>query len=779
MFRFVVVLAVTAAGLIGPRAAAAQDSMLGSCKSTIRPTGQTPEAITDRPAPADALRFTFVGTAAVPVVITCDDMVLQARTIVFETDTQDIRATGEVLLQQRDLRVFAERAEMNSRTKLGVFYEANGIARIGDAPAEKSPFGTLESDVIFRGRRLEKAGPKTYKLNHGAFTTCAQPVPRWEMTMGNATITIDERAILTNVVLRVKDVPLFYLPAFYYPMKKEDRSTGFLLPTYGASNLRGTSLSNAFFWAISRSQDATFFHDWTSKFGQGYGSEYRYVRSAGSRGAVKFFMTNTPGTTDAETGATSAASQSYDINGDLNQALPRNFRLIGRMNYFTDIATQQLYQDVYQSDQRQRRDVTVNVSGSIARTRITASAEQHDYFYSRADSENGVARSSRQRNGRMPSVNLSMPDRSIGSSKVYVGGSAQAGYLIDQQDLDDPATKQNLFRFDGGPTVRAPLSTLSFLSATADASWRITHWSKSYQITNLDDPTDDRVQVPIGLTRQLFNVEASMTGPVLARIFPTRGVKHVIEPRFSIGRMSSFSDRVRVVEIDSVDTLVGGTTTVNYGLINRILVRGAPAAPGRRGQVREVASVSITQSYYTEPLASIYDPAYSSNLNATASSFSPLSIRASFRPNDQSSGDLRMDIDSKYKAIRTMSGTLRGYWETGEVSAEWSKRFVIPGLSSFKTGRHFLSAGTTIRSRNNHLGGSYRFSFDVQDREFVDQRIGAYYNSQCCGVSVDWQSMDTPLWLPQGVPTNTQFAISFTLAGIGSFSNPLGSFGGR
>jgi LPS-assembly protein len=579
-------------------------------------------------------------------------------------------------------------------------------------------------------------------------------------------------------VLRVKDVPLFYLPAFYYPMNKEDRSTGFLLPTYGASNLRGTSLSNAFFWAINRSQDATFFHDWTSKFGQGYGSEYRYVRSAGSRGTMKFFMTNTPANTASDPNPVTGGNQTYDINGDVNQELPGRFRLIGRMNYFTDIATQQLYQDVYQSDQRQRRDVTATLSGSVKRMRITATAEQHDYFYNRIDGQ-GIPRTSRQRNGRMPMVNVSMPDRAIGPSKVYIGGSAQAGYLVDQQDLDDPETKLNLFRIDGGPTLRAPLSSLSFLSATADASWRITHWSRSYQITDLDDPTNDRLQVPLSLTRQLFEVEASVTGPVLARIFPEKGVKHVIEPRFSIGRTSSFTDRIRVIEIDSVDTLVGGSTTLNYGLINRILVRGAPAGPGRRGQVREVVSVAITQSYYTEPLASIYDPDYSSNLDATASSFSPLSIRASIRPNDSSAGDFRMDIDAEHRAVRTMSGTLRAYWENSEVNAEWSKRFVITGLSSFKTPRHFLSAGTTLRSRNNHLGGSYRFSYDVVDRTFVEQRIGAYYNSQCCGVSVDWQSMDTPLWTAQGVPTTTQFAISFTLAGIGSFSNPLGSFGGR
>ena len=228
-----------------------------------------------------------------------------------------------------------------------------------------------------RGERVEKSGPKTYKIHHGSFTTCAQPVPRWEMTMGDATITMDEHALMRNVVLRVKDVPVFYLPAFYYPMEKDDRSSGFLLPTYGASNLRGTTLSNAFFWAISRSQDATFFHDWTSKFGQGFGSEYRYVKSAGSRGNVKFFGTNTPGTADDQ-GNQAPASRSYDVTGDVNQALPRNFRLIGRVNYFTDIATQQLYQDVYQSDQRQRRDITANISGSVARMRITAGGELHE-----------------------------------------------------------------------------------------------------------------------------------------------------------------------------------------------------------------------------------------------------------------------------------------------------------------------------------------------------------------------------------------------------------------
>ena len=82
------------------------------------------------------------------------------------------------------------------------------------------------------------------------------------MTAGSVTLTLDKRAVLTNAVLKVKDVPLFYLPAMYFPINKEDRSTGFLLPIYGTSLVRGQTLSNAFFWAVDRSQDVTLMHDW-------------------------------------------------------------------------------------------------------------------------------------------------------------------------------------------------------------------------------------------------------------------------------------------------------------------------------------------------------------------------------------------------------------------------------------------------------------------------------------------------------------------------------------
>jgi hypothetical protein len=112
-----------------------------------------------------------------------------------------------------------------------------------------------------------------------------------------------------------------------------------------------------------------------------------------------------------------------------------------------------------------------------------------------------------------------------------------------------------------------------------------------------------------------------------------------------------------------------------------------------------------------------------------------------------------------------------------QVTAGWSKRLTIEGSPDYpeEFADNYLNASTTIRTSDNRVGGSYVFNFDVKDASFLQQRIVAYYNSQCCGISFDWQTITTPLL---SIPSDRRLGISFTLAGIGSFANPLGSFGG-
>src|SRR4029079_18890498 len=133
-------------------------------------------------------------------------------------------------------------------------------------------------------------GPRKYRIVNGGFTTCVQPTPRWELHADTVILNVEHYTLLKNTVLNVKGVPLLSLPVLYYPTKKGDRATGFLLPTYGSSTLRGQSIHDAFFWAIDRSQDATIAYDWFSKTGSGLGNEYRYNFGGGNEGIIRSYF---------------------------------------------------------------------------------------------------------------------------------------------------------------------------------------------------------------------------------------------------------------------------------------------------------------------------------------------------------------------------------------------------------------------------------------------------------------------------------------------------------
>lgn len=743
----------------------------------FRFNSSTREEIAGRP---NATLLRFKGD----VSIVCKDLTVFADELTWDADTNRITLLGNIVLQQPDLSIYAERAELDRVTKLGSFFNARGTARLSSEPGARNPFTAEEPDVMFYGDEIAKVGPRRYHLKNGAFSSCTQPTPRWMMTGSNVTVALDQYILMKNMVLRVKDVPLLYLPGMYYPINKEGRSTGFLLPTYGSSTVGGASLSNAFFWAISRSQDATFKHMWNGKTGQVYSTEYRYVTSPGSQGSINFQMEGIKGLTSSGGSSTPSTATKYNIrlNGGAAQSLPHGFYLSANASYFTELLGQQRVQDINVFS-RSDRQLAASLSGQVGRLRISANANQTEYF----TFVNGVQVPGAL-NGQRPVVNLSLPDRPIGRSKIYYGVTSESGYLLRNPTPADPTTDQSLWRFDVRPSIRAPLSPLPYLSATATASWRLTRWLES-----LDPTTGEQIQV--ALNRQLLETSARIVGPVVARVFqtPNNGYaerfKHVIEPTFSISRTSAFDELNRVVQLDYNDYIVGGTTRIEYRLSNKLLARrrapgSAPGPTAGPGIVREILTVDLRQTYYSDARAQRSDTSYESGLTAdttnTKGTYGPLTLEAITRPNDVTTGQFRMEIDSRYRKVRSYTAGASLQSTYSDLDIGWNKQGVIPQLPGYDANsqRHYLNLGTTLRTRGDVLGGSYVMRLDIKNTSFTEQRIVARYNSQCCGVSFDWQSISTPYYSSLGIPSDNRFGISFTLAGIGSFANPMSSLGG-
>ena len=701
------------------------------------------------------------------VLIECNDIQLFADEAELFTDIDRVRASGNVVFVSATNRIAADRMEFNTRTKTGTFFAASGIANMENRGVDRSLFGSQEPDAYFWGETIEKLGPKTYRITRGGFTTCVQPTPRWEMVASSVTLTLEKRAVLTNMVLKVKDVPVFYLPAMYYPINKEDRATGFLLPIYGSSTIKGQTLNNAFFWAINRSHDATLYHSYYSKTGQGFGGDYRYIQSAGSSGSVQTSVLRehealyeqTDGTTTAVPGI-----NSYQVNGNVLQQLPAHLRLSGNANYFSSLVSQQRYQQNVFAATNVQRTFGANVSGNWGANNISGTVERSEIFTT--DTTSNVT-------GSFPRIHYSRAEKPIGGLPLYFGASGEYVTLVRNVKTAAASTDTGLTRIDLFPTLRFPFTKLPFLTFNSSVGFRATHWNES-----LDR---DGVRVPEGVNRRYFTMASTITGPVLTRIWNTprrsyaQKFKHVVEPFVTLSRTTPIDNYDNIVRLEGADFVVGRVTQAAYGMNHRLYAKKESA--------REILTVAVTQTYYTDARAADIDRQYQSSSYTGAqkpTNFSPVAIQVHVTPTTVTDATFRTEYDTQYNALRTLAanGGLALGWVVE--NAGWSVNRFIPGFNTEAGATHYVNSSTVVRKPGNAFATTYQFNYDMKNKNFLNQRFIAHYNSQCCGIAVEYQKFNYGTRARVvGVPKDHRFNLSFTLAGIGTFSDLFGAFGGQ
>jgi LPS-assembly protein len=712
------------------------------------------------------------------------DSSIYADSVEYFEDQERAIAEGNVVITQGANRIAADRADFNTRTQLGTFYHASGIATVrqgrqrSQSPAALAvPTTSLENDVYYFGEVIEKLGPKKYKITNGGFSTCVQPTPRWDLTADTIILNIDHYTVLRNMLLNVKGVPMLYLPFMYYPTKEDERATGFLIPTYGVSSLRGQSIHNAFFWAIDRSQDATLLYDWYSKTGTGTGAEYRYNWGGGSDGQISaYVLSQHEATYNVDSGvAVQPGEQSYTIRGNANQMLPGRFRARAQVDYFSSIVTNQTFNVNVADASQNRRSYTGNVIGTFKGFALNGTFDRTEWFTSTTSS--AVV-------GSSPRIYLARSERPIFSnSPIYFGATTEFAHLDRQTKLDDALTDdRSLGRFDFAPQIRYPFKRWPFLTVNSTLSWRETFYTRSLDDT---DPTGATV-LDQSLNRQYFTMLAQFVGPVFTRVWntPQNGYaekfKHTIEPYFNIQRTSSIDDYNRIVKIDSTDQVVGSTTSYSYGLNNRFY---AKRKVGQVSQAQEILALEISQTYYTDARASQVDPTYSTSTTATKpNNFSPIALNLRATPTQTFNANVRAEIDSRYHELRTISanGTLN-WRQQIQSSAGWSKNFYIAELDGYNDPRYltnYINVSTNVQTRDRRYGSLFSFNYDIKNSAMLQERISGFYNAQCCGIAFEYQRYNFGGLPAYVIPADHRFFLSFTLAGLGNFSPFSGGLNG-
>lgn len=213
-----------------------------------------------------------------------------------DSETEIVELSGHVQIVMEDKHVQADRARIDLRSKQASF---EGHVRMTTPTSMiggerilldyESATGLIyngfvqSGPVIFEGALLQKTGSEEYYVIDADYTACTNCPASWSFSGNSIRAELGGYAYIRNSILRFGALPVFWLPWLVVPLKS-DRQSGLLTPNFEQSTLGGLAVAQPYFWAISRSTDATFTAKNYERRGLKTLLNYRYVLDENSYG---------------------------------------------------------------------------------------------------------------------------------------------------------------------------------------------------------------------------------------------------------------------------------------------------------------------------------------------------------------------------------------------------------------------------------------------------------------------------------------------------------------
>ncbi len=223
-------------------------------------------------------------------------LLLNADNIFRDTDKDLIELQGSVQIIYQTQHIKSDKAIIYLRTKRAELFghvemidpkntiKADQIFLDYEANTGVIYNGFVQSGLVkFSGDRLDKINESEYIVSSADYTACTNCPSTWSFSGSSIRAELGGYAYIKNAILRVSEVPVFWLPYLVVPLKS-DRQSGFLTPGFEQSDTGGFTLIQPYFWALSRSTDVTISAVNYEHRGLKGLIEYRYLLSEDSFG---------------------------------------------------------------------------------------------------------------------------------------------------------------------------------------------------------------------------------------------------------------------------------------------------------------------------------------------------------------------------------------------------------------------------------------------------------------------------------------------------------------
>jgi LPS-assembly protein len=649
------------------------------------------------------------------VVITYQDIRIEADKVIYNDKTKDVHAEDHVVFIRGGERLESETVDLNLTTKTGLLINARGAV------------GPGYFITAAEARRLEDG---SYELRSASITTCDNLKPGWVFVSGHARIHPDEKVTAAGSVFKLQSVPLFYLPYMIVPTGRQGRSTGFLIPSTSTSTTKGRSVRESFYYAINRSADATFTGEYFSKRGLFASVNFRAVpNSTSSIDVTGSFAHDRKGQ-----GGQSARILTFTDFG-------KDVRGVADMNLVSSFVYRQVYEEGFNI-------ISSPVEHSLAFVTKNQPRVSYNLLYSRTgifftDQPSVAIR-------KFPTLELNLSEQRVSKGirlPLYV--SLNTGISGVARRDADIKTSTYVQRLDVHPSLEVSALRIAALN-----------WNHRFGIRETGY-TDSRSETPgrDALNRFSFDYTSVFAGPRLER--DAGSWRHVVEPRVEYHFVRG-ADRFRKgIIVDDVD-LVTNANEVEYGIVNRFFTN------------REVFSWQISQKYFFDPTfggalvpgrRNVFEPLLDLTGFAFADGlrrFTPIVSRMRISTSAATSTDIQVDYDTKAGVFRS-AGIIGGL----------TVRQGVVDLAYFFTRRSVLEEPNNQIRATVAYGGETKpgfsaalnFSYDIHRSLFQGSILQVGYNTDCYGLNLEFIQFDV------GARKESQVRFAFSLKNIGSYGS--------
>ena len=293
------------------------------------------------------------------VVLLHNNRYFYASSVTYDTKKQSVTLSDDVvILDDNKISIASDRAKLYLDEDRSTFV----------------PFFFIDDDskLWIKGKEGSHKG-QLYFADTAITSSCNPNDPDWHITFSSMQYDASSQQLsMYNPVLRIKDVPVFYLPYLQVSTNRE-RKTGLLRPVVGVSNNDGIFYEQPIFIAPSKSWDIELNPQLRTKRSEGIYATYRFVNRPTSKGSI------TAGYFESK----DSYIQKHDMEYSRHAGVSLKYEDSSILNRVDDgfYLHAQTVSDIDYFDLTSRNPVSASVTGDMVESKMNYFARDESFYF--------------------------------------------------------------------------------------------------------------------------------------------------------------------------------------------------------------------------------------------------------------------------------------------------------------------------------------------------------------------------------------------------------------